>query len=174
MPNNEIAINPNMGHNHRNPYGGSVPRMSKGQYSPNVLTVDTEDPDNLENNRILKVGPKAYPEAAIGQLFNLSSTLLGGATRVSPVPINGTTLGSGVAAGGLGALNNQDIILTIERPIRYQPYDYSKLVGYPTDKAVRLGSLEGFCVISKCHLRCAATLQEQNMIMEEFRQGVIF
>lgn len=108
------------------------------------------------------------------QLTALSGALLGGATRMYPVPINGTTLGSGVAAGGLGSLNNQDIILTIERPIWYKPKDYSKLVGYPTDKAVRLGSLEGFCVISKCHLRCAATLQEQNMIMEEFRQGVIF
>lgn len=113
-------------------------------------------------------------QARHNQITDLNAALLGGVTRLSPIPINGTTLGSGVAAGGLGALNNQDIILTIERPIWYKPKDYSKLVGYPTDKAVRLGSLEGFCVISKCHLRCAATLEEQNMIMEHFRQGVIF
>lgn len=96
------------------------------------------------------------------------------APRFNTIPITGTTIGGGVATGGMGALNNQDIILTIERPIWYKPKDYSKLIGYPTDKAVRLGSLEGFCVISKCHLRCAATLEEQNMIMEHFRQGVIF
>lgn len=161
MPN--IAINQSL-----IPYKERESAMTRAEDFDSGMRLETQS-----QTQVLEVNNQNQ-QARHEQLTALSGALLGGATRMSPVPINGTTLGSGVAAGGLGSLNNQDIILTIERPIWYKPKDYSKLVGYPTDKAVRLGSLEGFCVISKCHLRCAATLQEQNMIMEEFRQGVIF
>ena len=146
-----------------------VPQLQKVENITNTVTVDTN-----HTSQTLKLKPSAYREAKHDQFTALSGALLGAAHSVSPIPIAGTTLGGGVAAGGLGALNVQDIILTIERPIRYQPYDYSKLIGYPTDKAVKLGSIEGFAVIDKCHLRCEATLKEQELILEHFRQGVIF
>ena len=152
----------------------SIDRLQKEQLAQRLAAEEEKqrkfrEEREIENKELRRKAAErlADERTALNQAEALSP-------RLSTIPIAGTTLGGGVAAGGLGFLNNQDVILTIERPIRYQPYDYSKLIGYPTDKAVKLGSIEGFAVVSKCHLRCEATLKEQELILEHFRQGVIF
>lgn len=92
----------------------------------------------------------------------------------SSVTTNQHMIGNGTATGELGYLGIQDIVLTVERPIWWKPYDYGNLVGYPTKKVAKLASVKGFARISDAHIRCKATATEKNEIATLLSEGVIF
>lgn len=83
-------------------------------------------------------------------------------------------IGSGSVSGDLGYLGAQKIILTVERPIWWRPYDYGDLVGYPTKKIAKLGSIKGFAKITEAHIRCSATNDEKEEIASLLSEGAIF
>lgn len=92
----------------------------------------------------------------------------------SSVTTNQHMIGNGTATGELGYLGIQDIVLTVERPIWWKPYDYGNLVGYPTKKVAKLASVKGFARVSDAHIRCKATATEKNEIATLLSEGVIF
>ena len=92
----------------------------------------------------------------------------------SSVTTNQHMIGNGSATGELGYLGIQDIVLTVERPIWWKPYDYGNLVGYPTKKVAKLASVKGFARVSDAHIRCKATATEKNEIATLLSEGVIF
>lgn len=83
-------------------------------------------------------------------------------------------IGSACSTGELGWLDGQNIYLTVERPQWWRPNDYGDLIGYPTKKIARLGSIKGFAKIIQCHVRCSGTTSEKEELMGKLAEGVIF
>ena len=83
-------------------------------------------------------------------------------------------IGSSCSTGELGWIDSQNIYLTIERPQWWRPNDYGDLIGYPTKKIARLGSIKGFAKVIQCHVRCSGTTSEKEELMGKLAEGVIF
>ena len=83
-------------------------------------------------------------------------------------------IGNSPQVGDLGWMDMQKIVLTVERPIWWKPYDYGSLVGYPTKKIVKLSSLSGFSMIPEAHIKCNLNTEEINELQELLSKGVIF
>lgn len=98
--------------------------------------------------------------------------------RSPSIPSSVTTsqhlIGNGSVAGELGFLGPQKVILKVERPIWWRPYDYGDLIGYPTKKIAKLSSVSGFARVTDVHVRCSATSDEKDEIASILSQGVIF
>lgn len=89
-------------------------------------------------------------------------------------PISTHSVGSSSTTGDVGYLGPQQVILYVERPIEWKPEGYEGIVGRPTKKIAKLGSVKGFAQVSHLHLRCAATEAEKNEITQMLNAGVIF
>ena len=83
-------------------------------------------------------------------------------------------IGSACSTGELGWIDSQNIYLTVERPQWWRPNDYGDLIGYPTKKIARLGSIKGFAKVIQCHVRCSGTTSEKEELMGKLAEGVIF
>lgn len=111
--------------------------------------------------------------------YNKSSAEPSSFSVSTPTPPTSVTtsqhmLGNGSLDGELGYLGIQQIMLTVERPVWWKPFDYGGLIGYPTKKIAKLSSLEGFAVISDIHIRCSATGAEKEEITRLLAEGVDF
>ena len=83
-------------------------------------------------------------------------------------------IGSACSTGELGWIDSQNIYLTVERPQWWRPNDYGDLIGYPTKKIARLGSIKGFAKVIQCHVKCSGTTSEKEELMGKLAEGVIF
>ena len=83
-------------------------------------------------------------------------------------------IGSSCSTGELGWIDSQNIYLTVERPQWWRPNDYGDLIGYPTKKIARLGSIKGFAKVIQCHVKCSGTTSEKEELMGKLAEGVIF
>lgn len=90
------------------------------------------------------------------------------------VTSNQHMIGNGSTVGDLGFMGIQKIVLTVERPVWWRPYDYGDLIGYPTKKIATLSSVEGFAKVTDAHIRCSATSDEKEEIASLLGEGVIF
>ena len=148
--------------------------MSMTSGSNNFGGTLTGSNSNIRNNY--------YEDKKMNSSMNLdqtSSGKTGGMTFSTPsAPTSVTTnqhmIGNGSADGELGYLGIQDIVLTVERPVWWRPYDYGNLVGYPTKKVAKLASVKGFARVSDAHIRCMATATEKDEIATLLAKGVIF
>ena len=125
-----------------------------------------------------------------GQVNNGNANIIDSHTRSSPssgslsvsgvpsVPSAITSsqhlIGSACSTGELGWIDSQNIYLTVERPQWWRPNDYGDLIGYPTKKIARLGSIKGFAKVIQCHVRCSGTTSEKEELMGKLAEGVIF
>ena len=126
----------------------------------------------------LSSGMKAIGSASTG---NVSGAVSGIGEMIAapfssgaPITTSSHMIGGAPESGDTGWLDSQNIILTIERPIWWKPYDYGNLIGYPTKKIAKLSSISGFAKVQQIHLRCSATESEKERLKTMLSEGVIF
>ena len=139
---------------------------------------------NLGNNGMYSTSMSSG-QSSNGNVHNSSSTTgsssVSGSLSISGVPSVPSAItssqhliGSACSTGELGWIDSQNIYLTVERPQWWRPNDYGDLIGYPTKKIARLGSIKGFAKVIQCHVRCSGTSSEKEELMGKLAEGVIF
>lgn len=130
-----------------------------------------QTPDSAYNKQTKTATTSNVPQKSAPSSFSTSS--IPTIPNSSPV-VGSVSIGNSPVSGTVGTLSPQEIILTIERPIMWRPDKYGEIVGYPTKKIAKLGSIKGFATVSNLHLRCSATSAEKSEIEEMLGAGVIF
>lgn len=90
------------------------------------------------------------------------------------VTSNQHMIGNGSSVGDLGYLGVQKIVLVVERPVWWKPYEYGKFMGYPTKKIAKLSTLSGFAKVTDIHVRSFATSAEKEELTTILSEGVVF
>lgn len=80
----------------------------------------------------------------------------------------------GSLGGNAGALAGKKPYLIIKRLKPYNAFNYSGIVGYPTNKTIVLASCKGFTKVKECHVEnITCTDTERSMIYDLLTSGVI-
>lgn len=90
------------------------------------------------------------------------------------VTSNQHMIGNGSSVGDLGYLGVQKIVLVVERPVWWKPYEYGKFMGYPTKKIAKLSTISGFAKVTDIHVRSFATSAEKEELTAILSEGVVF
>lgn len=119
-------------------------------------------------------GATAITSGNIGGMISSGSDMIESRFGGQQINTSSHLIGSIPESGEYGWLDGQDITLIVERPIWWKPYDYSEIVGYPTKKTAKLGSIKGFARVSSTHIRCSGTEEEKEEIKNLLKEGCIF
>ena len=123
----------------------------------------------------------------VGTLIGLGSTILsagagdvgGTIGGIGKAVMSGISNLSGVAKSGTlssnaGALGIRIPYMIITHPTAYDAFNYQKFYGYPSNLAIRLGEVTGFCRVKDVHLEnINCTDVELDMIYKALKEGVI-
>lgn len=110
--------------------------------------------------------------------YNAGNNSGGITVRTPSMPTSVTSgqhmIGNGASTGFLGYLSVQKIVLVVERPVWWKPYEYGKYMGYPTKKIAKLSSITGFAKVTDIHVRSFATAAEKDELTAILSEGVLF
>lgn len=161
---------------------GSV-RMGQNSGMSLARWVGQADFETFANRTVEPGGyaPQSHGSSGKSSKTTTSSTSKDISGKINLVPsippgVNSSShmVGNMAVSGELGWLDIQKIIIYVERPIWWKPYDYGNMMGYPTKKTVKLRSVKGFAKIPVSHIKCSMTSSEKEELAMMLAGGVIF